>query len=79
VTGVPYLRYSLLPPLVMPGEQTRTLWCLVDHDLAPFEVTVSDSVKIDLLKDAIKEKKVLHDVDASSLMLWQVRIFYRPA
>jgi len=63
----------------MPGEQTRTLWCLVDHDPTPFEVTVSDSVKIDLLKDAIKEKKVLRDVDASSLMLWQVRIFYRPA
>jgi hypothetical protein len=69
-SGGPYLCCSLLPPLVMPGEHTHTLWCLVDHDPAPFEVTVSDSVKIDLLKDAIKEKKVLHDVDASSLMLW---------
>jgi len=63
----------------MPGEQTRTLRCLVDHDPAPFGVTVYDSVNIDHLKDAIKEKKVLRDVDASSLMLWQVRIFYRPA
>jgi Crinkler effector protein N-terminal domain len=74
----PY-RYTLPPPLVMPGEP-RTLWCLVgDH--VPFDVTVYDGNKATHLKEAIKErnKKVFGDEDASSLVLWQVRIFYRPA
>jgi hypothetical protein len=62
----------------MPGEGTHALWCLVDTDYAPFQVTVYDSTNIDGLKDAIKEKKVLN-VDPSSLTLYQVRIFYGPA
>jgi hypothetical protein len=40
-SGGPYLRYSLPPP-IMPGEQTRTLWCLVDPDHAPAPVRVPD-------------------------------------
>jgi len=63
----------------MPGKQTRTLWCLVYGDSAPFEVTVPDNAKIDYLKEAVREKKILRDVNASSLVIWQVRIFYRPA
>ena len=65
----------------MAGERTHKLWCLVEHDHAPFEVIVYDSTKIDGLKEAIKEKKskALGDEDASSLELWKVRIFYGPA
>jgi len=63
----------------MPAEQTRTLYCLVYGDPTPSEVTVPDNAKIDYLKEAIREKKALRDVDASSLVLWRVRIFYRPA
>ena len=63
----------------MPGKETRTLWCLVYDDPAPFEVIVYDSDKVSQLKEDIKDKKVLRDVSASSLVLWQVRVFYRTA
>jgi Crinkler effector protein N-terminal domain len=65
----------------MPGEQTRTLWCLVDGDYSPFDVTVYDNHNINRLKESIKEKKnqLLFKEDASSLELWKVRIFYIPA
>jgi len=63
----------------MPGEQTRKLWCLLNHDPAPFAVIVNDSTKINHLKEAIKKKNGLRDVGAPKLILWQVRIFYRPA
>ena len=76
-SGGPYFRYSLPPP-VMPGEQTRTLWCLVEGDHAPFDVIVYDNHNINYLKECIKEKKkqLLSKDDASSLELWKVRIFY---
>ena len=79
-SGGPYFRYSLSRP-VIPGEQTRTPWCLVDSVHARFYVTVYDNHNINRLKESIKEKKsqLLFKVDASSLELWKVRIFYIPA
>ena len=64
----------------MDGEDIRTLWCFIDSDTAPFQITVHADVNIDHLKKDIKVKtgKGLRDVAASSLVLWQVRIFYRP-
>ena len=79
-SGGPYFHYSLPPP-VMPGEQTCTLWCLVDSDDAPFDVTAYNSNNISHLKEVIKEKRqrLLSNQDAPSLELWNVRIFYRLA
>ena len=60
----------------MPAEDIRTLWCLVDGDPAPFQVSVDVRVNIDLLKKEIKRKKVLHDLDAPRITVWKVRISY---
>ena len=71
----PY-RYSLPPP-VIAGEQTCTLWCLVDPDHAPAPVRVPESADIDYLKEAIKAKFGLHDVSTSRLVVLKVRIYRR--
>ncbi|KAM6494818.1 hypothetical protein JOM56_009441 [Amanita muscaria] len=58
----------------MGEDETRTLWCLVDGDSAPFEVTVVlRNVNIDKLKEAIcfKMGNDLHDVGAFRLVLWK--------
>jgi hypothetical protein len=68
------LRYSL-PPLVMQGEQTLEVWCLVDLHHLPAPVRVTESADIDHFKEAIKEKFDL-SVSTSRLVLWKVRIFY---
>jgi hypothetical protein len=62
----------------MPGEQTRTLWCIVHPDQAPAPVRVPESADIDYFKEAIKEKFDIH-VSTSRLVLWKVRILYRQA
>ena len=72
-SGIHY-RYSLPPP-IMPGEQTRILWCLDDPDHAPAPVRVPESADIDYLKEVIKEKFGLHDVSTSRLVVWKVRIY----
>ena len=61
----------------MSGENIL-LWGLVDGDATPFElpsITVHSCATVGHLKKWIKEKKALHDVNASSLEVWQVRIF----
>jgi len=76
-SGVPY-RYALLPPSLMLGEDFLTLWCVVDGDPAPLKIPVHRDADIADLKKAIKGEKVLNHVSASNLVLWKVRIFYRP-
>ena len=75
----PFPSYTLLPPHPMDGEEIRKLWCLLDGDTVPFEVHPGLSFTVDSLKDIIKQKQLLHDVAASHLVLWQVRIFYTSA
>jgi len=77
--GKPFPRYALLPPFAMDGEDIRTLWYIIDGDSAPFQTILHADDNILHLKKQIKEEKVLRDVDASSLELWKVRIFHRPA
>jgi len=81
--GKPFLRYALLPPRAMAGEEICTLWFVIDGDFTPFQITVHVDVNINNLKEDIGvEKKIfLCDVNTSSysLVLWKVRIFYRPA
>jgi len=54
-----------------------TLCCLIEEDRIPFAVTVSPSITISDLKEAIKEKKgpLLRDFVAADLNLWKVRYF----
>jgi hypothetical protein len=54
-----------------------TLLCYVRGDdyKQVFEVNIGDHESIDALKDAIKKKsQTFHDVDAGSLVLWNVLV-----
>ena len=61
----------------MPGEDYRSVWCLLDGDATPFEIDVVPSYKVNRLQEAIKLRKVLPHVDASRLLIWMVRTVYR--
>lgn len=72
-----YLK-ALPPPFTMTGEETRTLWCVVEGESAPFYITVGVDVKINHLRWKING--VLGGIDESraSILLWKVSISYRP-
>jgi hypothetical protein len=71
-----------LPPTPTQGHTTtmtsdithRTLWCFVEHNSAPFEVTTPVNVSINRLKELIHEKRknTLSNIDACNLVLWKV-------
>ena len=62
------------------ANDTRVLFCLIEGDTNPFEVTVSTGKSISFLKEVIQEKRKngpLRDVDAADLVLWKVSRFSR--
>ena len=62
------------------ANDTRVLFCLIQGETDPFEVTVSTSKSISSLKGVIQEKcknVALRDVDAADLVLWKVSHFLR--
>jgi len=62
------------------ANDTRVLFCLIQGDSNPFEVTVSTGKSISFLKEVIQEKRKngpLRDVDAADLVLWKVSRFSR--
>ncbi|KAF8636448.1 hypothetical protein AX14_010429 [Amanita brunnescens Koide BX004] len=71
----PY-RY-VLPPSLMPD--SIALWCVVDGDYVPFRISVHGKGDITNLKETIKAQKenALRGFDASSLVVWMVRIFHK--
>jgi hypothetical protein len=55
----------------------RTLWCLIESNPSPFEVTAPANASVDHLKRLVqKERKngALRNVDASDLVLWKVGV-----
>jgi hypothetical protein len=59
------------------ANNTLVLFCLVQGDSAPFEVTVTADKSISFLKDLVLEKGfgVSRGVLAKDLTLWKVRPF----
>jgi hypothetical protein len=76
-SGGLFHRYALHPVPAMLGENTRSLWCIVDGDPNPFEIVVTPSHKTNQLQEEVKLRKVLHNIDASSLKIWKVRTVNR--
>ena len=71
-TGGSFLQYAVHPP----GQSSfHTLWCLLDDNSPPFQVFPAVSFNVDLLKEAIKERKLLHKLDGPSLQLWKVSLY----
>ena len=58
----------------MSDDAARTLWCLVEDQAAPFEVTAPGNASINQLKELIRDKGA--DVRfAKDLVLWKVGTF----
>jgi hypothetical protein len=59
------------------SDTTYTPWCFFERDETTFDVTISPTVSISRLRKIIKEEKSnpLQEVDASSLILWEVCYF----
>src|SRR5258705_43192 len=60
----------------MANDLHRVLWCLIQDDSNPFEVTAPVDASIGRLKELIWEKRkngVLRGSDAADLALWKVR------
>ena len=54
---------------------TRAVWCLIEGDSNPFEVTVAVTADIGDLKELIREKGKsisFRGIDAKDLTLWKV-------
>ena len=59
----------------MSDDAARTLWCLIESESAPFQVTAPVYASIYDLKVLVHEKcknGALRNVDASDLILWKV-------
>jgi hypothetical protein len=72
-----YPYHYVLPPSLMTD--FTTLWCVVDGDYVPFRISVHGKGDITNLKETIKAQKenALRGFDASSLVVWMVRIFHK--
>ena len=60
----------------MSGDQSRTLWCLVYGDSAPFKIVAPVNIDVDDLKKLVLEEVKQGDlinVNAKDLTLWKVR------
>ena len=65
---------------IVVANYTRMLFCLIEGDANPFEVTVSTDKSISILKQVIRDIRKngpLRDVDAPRLVLWKVSRFSR--
>lgn len=58
------------------ANDTCSLFCLIEGDTNPFQVTVSAGQSIYFLKEVILEQ-AFRDVDAVDLVLWKVSRFSR--
>ena len=64
--------------LSLMANDTRVLFCQIEGDTNPFEVTVPTGKSISFLKKVIWEEckyGALRDVDAAGLVLWMVSRF----
>jgi Crinkler effector protein N-terminal domain len=61
-------------------EHPLVLWCIIDGESTPFDVTVPGNTNINQLKERIYQnnKYTFRDIDAKNLDLWKVGSFYRP-
>jgi hypothetical protein len=59
----------------MSAREDRVLWCIIEGDFKPFQVTVPGDSYVTVLKEAIVEKRkygALRSIDATDLTVWKV-------
>ena len=73
-----HLDVNVYAPALAPmfSVENYNLWCLIDGDSTPFKVSCTSNTDINDLKKLIHkahERQLLHNVDATNLVLWKVR------